>query len=663
MDENRLLEEAQMIASKYEFFMVKGQVSHLYGYLYKTADGENTYPLDIQYDENFPEVPPHFSFPEPIPNLPEEIELQSLNSWTENSHVVNVVDELAAIVKLAVEGKPSQPEMQKIPAQSQNQGKKAADTSQTPPKSGVDSQQDQNQEAQSPQSAAPKPKPEQGQVEKNVESSPGGQTDLESAPVPEPKAIQKGSTEPNGEGEQYLTPDLNAYPAEDLYQQDTGQQYEQWTPEDFDTPIIQDDSTSQQIKAEKAQTDSQPKDETPSQPQTQPAETDADDSEYSPEEIMDTESPEDLQLTTEMALIQQEYAMDYDDNSISKVEIYLTITMEQTFIIKIDFSNYPSRPNVTLPSGLINLLGDVNTAVEVLKDWDQNHPPHVVEIVRELESKLWFLSDLQLESKMIVGEYKADMIDGIISQLRVTLYTYGFKEYHLEVDISNYPDKPIINYSDELKDLIATTPEQIKAYKNWKRKESHPVDIIREIQWLVDKNSRINFELRLLRGGMDEVEYNQNENSISAKLTGKMKTEGISFDFTCNLPRDYPMGIPKITLESKLEGQEDLKKKLTTQIDSFVSGWHQFNYLIDLFNQISKAIFDISVISCVICHKIDCPVCAKKISAQQESEQCQVQCPSCERLYHKSCWNQTIASFGKCGFCLKPPPANMQHVD
>lgn len=636
MDENRLLKEAQLIAAKYEFFMVKGQVSHLYGYIYKSKDGETTYPLDIQYDEDFPEVPPQLSFPEEIPNLPEEIELHTLNNWTTESHVIDVIDELAVIVNKAINEQPAAVDMQKIPVPDQEPAAVPQPKSPAQPQS-------QNQ-----QPIHPMPEPQT-----KAQPSESSETSMPSAPSTKPQSSENDSAE-------YLTPDLNAYPAEDMYQQPDVQQYEQWKPEDFENPAApqtQLDASSQQ----QSQPTPQPSTASTASPQSPPQ--DQNETEYSTPEIIDTESPQDLLLTTEMAMIQQEYAMDYDENSISKVEIYLTITMEQTFIIKIDFSDYPKRPVVELPSGLVNLLGDVNTAIEVLKNWDYDNPSHVVEIVRELESKLWFLSDLQLESKMIVGEYKAEMIDGIISKLNVTLYTYGFKEYHLEIDISNYPDKPLIKYANELQELIKTPLEEIKAYKKWKRKDSHPVDLIREIQWLVDKNSRINFELTLLRGGMDEVTYNENENSISAKLSGKMKTEGVSFDFNCNLPRDYPMGIPKISLESELEGREDLKKKLTAQIDKFVSGWHQFNYLIDLFNQISKAIFDISVISCVICHKIECPECTKKISAHEESEQCQVQCPSCERLYHKSCWNKTIASFSKCGFCLKPPPPNMQHVD
>ncbi|MCP4762955.1 MAG: hypothetical protein GY870_14345, partial [archaeon] len=370
-------------------------------------------------------------------------------------------------------------------------------------------------------------------------------------------------------------------------------------------------------------------------------------------------SDANIDVTTESALIQQEYAMDYIDNFVGKVEIYLTITIEQTFIIKIDFSEFPKRPIIELPEGLSSLFGDINSALDVLRKWNEKKPSHVVEIIRELEGKLWFLSDIDGESKRIAGEYKTELIGGIISNLKVTLLTYGFKEYQVEIDISKYPDPPTIIYSSELDDLIKSPVENLNSFKKWKRKESHAVELLEEISWLVDKNSRINFELALMKGGMKDVSYNESLNIISAVLKGEMKTKDLTFKFEVKLSNDYPVSAPIIKLKSELESMEDIKEKLTTQINTFTSSWHQFNYLIDLFNQISKAIFEVSVISCVICHQIECLACKKKISAPDTNDQCQVICPHCERLYHKCCWDQTILSFKKCGFCLRPPPPNM----
>ena len=103
MDNGRLLHEAQLIAAEFKFFMVKGNLDHLYGYVYESEDGNVKYPLEIKYTSNFPDSPPEIIFPQPIPNVPDEIELESLNNWNQESHVVEAVRELATLIKKCVE--------------------------------------------------------------------------------------------------------------------------------------------------------------------------------------------------------------------------------------------------------------------------------------------------------------------------------------------------------------------------------------------------------------------------------------------------------------------------------------------------------------------------------------------------------------------------------
>lgn len=55
MDKQRILREAQKIAAKFSFWMVSGNISHLYGYAYETP--EKKYELEIKFDENFPNSP------------------------------------------------------------------------------------------------------------------------------------------------------------------------------------------------------------------------------------------------------------------------------------------------------------------------------------------------------------------------------------------------------------------------------------------------------------------------------------------------------------------------------------------------------------------------------------------------------------------------------
>jgi len=61
-------------------------------------------------------------------------------------------------------------------------------------------------------------------------------------------------------------------------------------------------------------------------------------------------------------------------------------------------------------------------------------------------------------------------------------------------------------------------------------------------------------------------------------------------------------------------------------------------------------------ITCVICYKDNCPTCERKIEGENT---CYEECPYCGRSYHQHCWEKTIKTFGKCGFCLEIPPSEM----
>ncbi len=142
-------------------------------------------------------------------------------------------------------------------------------------------------------------------------------------------------------------------------------------------------------------------------------------------------------------------------------------------------------------------------------------------------------------------------------------------------------------------------------------------------------------------------------------MKGKMKTEALTFKFEILLPEEYPNKMPKILVknEFELESYEKIKNDLIVSFNDFFNKWTPFSYLVDLFNMISEKIFEVSMISCVICHQIKCPTCGRKIAGPRE-ESCNVTCSYCNKLYHEHCWNQTIKSIGKCGFCLKEPPPN-----
>ncbi|MBY9007022.1 MAG: hypothetical protein KGD63_09700 [Candidatus Lokiarchaeota archaeon] len=549
MDNQRILKEAQIIASKYSFWMVSGDINHLYGYVYKTD--EIKYELEIKFSSNFPHSPPELIFHEKIRNLLGDIQLNTLFNWDENQKVVNIIDEL----KMKIQERLVSP--QEIP-----------DT------------KEQND---------------------------------------------------------YITPDM------DMYSSD-------FETDQYVTPTLTDNDFyfDNEDKIEKNNPNIEMAEENNNLPKNIIT---------SPEELFVDSDSDSLKINTELGLIQQEYAFDHQGDEIADIVIYMTITLTKTFLININFSNYPNKPTIILPNEIKSIFGDINQTLTALRNWEKKNPLHIIDIIHELEKKLSSVKKIETEVNTITQEYQFEKVYGSLSKIQVKLLTYGFKEYFLKMDLETFPKLPIIELTQELRDLIRKPLNELESIKNWVEKESESISILREVSWLIDKHSRINFEIDLLREHYKNINYDILSNTIYVDMKGKMKSEDLTFEFKIELPKDYPMMMPKIIVvnEFDIESHEKIKNDLNASFKDFYNDWTPNHYLVDLFNMISKKIFEVSVVSCVICHKIECPECNVRI-AGAEGDSCHIECPYCERSYHKHCWTQTIKSFGKCGFCLKTPP-------
>ncbi|GAH41127.1 unnamed protein product [marine sediment metagenome] len=100
MDKQRILKEAQKIASKFSFWMVSGNIAHLYGYVYETP--EKKFELEIKFDENFPNKPPKLIYHKDLKELLEDIQLNSIKNWTPESDVVDIIHELTSKIQKAL---------------------------------------------------------------------------------------------------------------------------------------------------------------------------------------------------------------------------------------------------------------------------------------------------------------------------------------------------------------------------------------------------------------------------------------------------------------------------------------------------------------------------------------------------------------------------------
>lgn len=649
MSQDRLLQEAQLIGENFSFWATGEDFRHLFGYVYETPDVN--YQVDIKFSPDFPQEPPQLIYSDIVTSLlGGTTQLDALASWTPESRVVDVLLELRLRLQEALtqpkSEAPSPLPAKPVPAPTQPEGSPATSVGSDAAEGGT----------------APPPESEPGT------GSPTGQASTASAGEPpgagaegqpgEPAATNAGGE--SGSSGEYVTPDLSQYPDDGSWTPppDTGG-LETWTEEELSASQGQPQMFTYDTSADQpGQGGTAPSPSSPgagaspgggasagtvdSSTGTSTSEPDAPPAEAS------------VAVTEQQAKIQQWFAVDTVSPGV--IQVYMTIPTGQTYLIGVDFRAYPEKPALKLPAGVAHVIGDPEQTLESLANWTPGSNPSVLVMLQQLETRLFSLQDMEMEERLVQGEFDAHGVPDTVGVLEINLITLGFKKFSLEVDLSPYPNRPQFEYSPELKEFLGTAITEIKAYQGWRNGETHTVDVLRELQWLVEKNSRLDLELQLLKSGIKDVEFEPAANTVTVKLAGSMKTKDLTFEFQVRLPGDYPSSPPSIDLLTDLEAQPEIAKKIEASMKNFATSWNTFSYLIDLFNKVSKMIFEVSVVTCILCHKIECPTCGKKLAAPSDEETCMTQCPHCERVYHAHCWKQTIASFGKCGFCMRPPP-------
>ncbi|MHA1232296.1 MAG: hypothetical protein ACTSRP_14905 [Candidatus Helarchaeota archaeon] len=362
----------------------------------------------------------------------------------------------------------------------------------------------------------------------------------------------------------------------------------------------------------------------------------------------------DAILATQAQQIMNEFQVELVDGIISRLKIYLDVSLTDHYIVGIDFSAYPNeKPLLTVQESVKKLIGDPNEVLNTLKNWDSSNPPSVLDVIRELETILYEISMYKSQADQISHEFKIEPAGDSRNHYIVTLITYGWREYKIDLYLSSQFNPPKFQFSPELQQIVGP-PESFEKIKNW-QPEYQINDILRDIQWKIDQHERMKFEVDLLYGGLQNVKYDPAQRKIFADLKGVMETEDKIFSFAVEIPEDYPMSKPIFSLMTEIQ-DDKLAEALSSATEGILAMWDPFHYLIDVFNSISKSIFSASVLSCIICHKIECPTCGQSLSQLEGPNACYYKCPYCGKPYHKHCWEQNIRAINKCAFCLRTPP-------
>ncbi|MHA1264282.1 MAG: hypothetical protein ACTSRS_03525 [Candidatus Helarchaeota archaeon] len=363
----------------------------------------------------------------------------------------------------------------------------------------------------------------------------------------------------------------------------------------------------------------------------------------------------DALLALEAQNLMNEYQTEIVDGSISRMRIYLSITIDKHYVIGIDYSNYPqSLPLITLQQEVKNVIGDP-AELETMRNWDPANPPHITDIIREIEGKLYEANKYWEQERLISGEFDTIKVPGSPNKFRIRIMTYGLREYPFTIILRDPPNPPEFEFPPEVQQIVGPL-EEIPLYKEWDPSRNPLIELLREINWKIDKQSRIGFEVELLENALKNVNFNKETRKITAEVQGTLKTSDMIFKFEVQIPEDYPASRPSIQLLTQID-DDKLAKQMQEAVGNMLELWSPFNFLIDLFNSISKTIFKASVMVCIVCHGLECPTCGLPIhSAEDEGDSCNAECPHCQKPYHAHCWQKNIESIGKCAYCLRPPP-------
>ncbi|MHA1291740.1 MAG: hypothetical protein ACTSQJ_03615 [Promethearchaeota archaeon] len=99
----------------------------------------------------------------------------------------------------------------------------------------------------------------------------------------------------------------------------------------------------------------------------------------------------EIQFADEAKELMYFFQTDFEE-SITRARVYLSITLEDHFVIGVDFSNYPQRPILEIPSEIIKIFnGDKDLFLSNLPtymNWDPENPKRIFELVTEIETVL-----------------------------------------------------------------------------------------------------------------------------------------------------------------------------------------------------------------------------------------------------------------------------------
>ncbi|MBD3229642.1 MAG: hypothetical protein GF329_15785 [Candidatus Lokiarchaeota archaeon] len=147
------------------------------------------------------------------------------------------------------------------------------------------------------------------------------------------------------------------------------------------------------------------------------------------------------------------YYFQTEFDELTRARVYLSITLEKTFVITIDYSDYPERPKIMIPDSLMNKYGSLDSFLQKIPsymNWDVNNPKKIYELITEIETVLINNYSADLDSIEQASIEYIENTKALISRLD--------RKARTELDVKNIDGtieiyKSIIDLAYEIKDF------------------------------------------------------------------------------------------------------------------------------------------------------------------------------------------------------------------
>ncbi len=106
------------------------------------------------------------------------------------------------------------------------------------------------------------------------------------------------------------------------------------------------------------------------------------------------------ELEEELNLIKGIYNMKTVEGKKYHIRIFYQLESKLNFEVEINFKDYPRKPEIIYQKGFEKIIGTPK-ALQIIQSWNSNNPPHIIQIIQEIEQKFTSAHGIEDIEKLI----------------------------------------------------------------------------------------------------------------------------------------------------------------------------------------------------------------------------------------------------------------------